>query len=125
MNNTKDKLRESDIEVEGIMMAFIIWLLVSIAFVILGIYACVSKKEVAFGFWANANTFPVNDVKAYNRAVGKLWIVFGIVFAVLGLPLLKGQNNPLIILSILGIMIEAIVVMVIYTTVIEKKYRKK
>ena len=106
-------------------MAFVIWLLMSIAFVILGIYASVSKKEVAFGFWANADTFPVNDVKAYNRAVGKLWIVFGIVFAVLGLPLLKGQNNPLIILSILGIMIEAIVVMVIYTTVIEKKYRKK
>ena len=47
------------------------------------------------------------------------------VFAVLGLPLLKGQNNPFIILSILGIMLEAIVAMVIYTTVIEKKYRKK
>lgn len=106
-------------------MAFVIWLLMSIAFVILGIYASVSKKEVAFGFWANADTFPVNDVKAYNRAVGKLWIVFGIVFAVLGLPLLKGQNNPFIILSILGIMIEAIAAMVVYTTVIEKKYRKK
>lgn len=106
-------------------MAFVIWLLMSIAFVILGIYASVSKKEVAFGFWANADTFPVKDVKAYNRAVGKLWIVFGIVFSVLGLPLLKGQNNPFIILSILGIMIEAIAAMVIYTTVIEKKYRKK
>ena len=106
-------------------MAFVIWLLMSIAFVILGIYASVSKKEVAFGFWANADTFPVNDVKAYNRAVGKLWIVFGIVFVVLGLPLLKGQNNPFIILSILGIMIEAIAAMVVYTTVIEKKYRKK
>lgn len=106
-------------------MAFVIWLLMSIAFVILGIYASVSKKEVAFGFWANADTFPVKDVKAYNRAVGKLWIVFGIVFSVLGLPLLKGQNNPFIILSVLGIMIEAIAAMVIYTTVIEKKYRKK
>lgn len=106
-------------------MAFVIWLLVSVAFVLLGIYVCLSKKEVAFGFWANAEMFPVNDIKAYNHAVGKLWIVFGIVFAVLGLPLLKGQNNPLIILSILGIMLEAIAAMVIYTTVIEKKYRKK
>ena len=94
-------------------MAFVIWLLVSIAFVILGIYAYVSKKEVAFGFWANADTFSVNDIRAYNCAVGKLWIVFGIVFAFLGLPLLKGQNNPFIILSILGIMLEAIVTMVI------------
>ena len=81
-------------------MAFVIWLLMSIAFVILGIYASVSKKEVAFGFWANADTFSVNDIRAYNCAVGKLWIVFGIVFAFLGLPLLKGQNNPFIILSI-------------------------
>jgi len=106
-------------------MAFVIWLLVSIAFVILGIYACISKKEVAFGFWANADTFPVNDVKAYNRAVGKLWIIFGILFSMLGLPLLKGQNSPFIIVSILGVMAEAIIAMVIYTTVIEKKYRKK
>lgn len=106
-------------------MAFVIWLLISVAFIILGIYACVSKKEVAFGFWANAETFPVNDIKAYNHAVGKLWCVFGVVFAIMGIPLLKGQNSPLIIFSILGIMVEAIVAMVIYTTVIEKKYRKK
>lgn len=106
-------------------MAFAIWLLISVAFIILGIYACVSKKEVAFGFWANAETFPVNDVKAYNHAVGKLWCVFGVVFAILGIPLLKGQNSPFIIISILGIMLEAIIAMVVYTTVIEKKYRKK
>lgn len=106
-------------------MAFIIWLLVSIAFIILGIYSCCSKKEVAFGFWVNADTFLVNDVKAYNHAVGKLWIVFGIVFGVLGIPLLRGQNSPLIILSILGVMVEAITAMVIYVTVIEKKYRQK
>ncbi len=107
------------------LLGYFIWLLVSIALIILGIYSHCSKKEVAFGFWANAGTFPVNDVRAYNRAVGKLWIVFGIVLAVLGLPLLRGQNSALIILSILGVMVEAIVAMVVYTTVIEKKYRKK
>lgn len=107
------------------MLAFIIWAILGCMFVILGIYAFLSKKEVAFGFWANADMFPVEDVKAYNRAVGKLWCVFGVVFVLLGLPLLGKGNSPFIMLSVLGIMAEAIAAMVVYTTVIEKKYRKK
>lgn len=107
------------------MFAFLIWLVVGCAFIFLGTYVFKSKKEVAFGFWANAEVFPVNNVKRYNRALGKLWCIFGIVFIILGLPLLKGQNSPYILLSILGVMAEAIVVMAVYVTVIEKKYRKK
>ncbi|MCM1174384.1 MAG: hypothetical protein NC341_04960 [Blautia sp.] len=107
------------------MFAFLIWLFVGILFLSRGIHAFFTKKAVPFGFWANAETFAVKDVKAYNRAVGKLWCVFGVVFALLGIPLLKGQNTPCIILSILGIMAEAIAAMVVYVTVIEKKYREK
>lgn len=59
-----------------------------------------SKKEV--GFWANAGKFEVTDVKKYNGAVGKLFIGYGIVFILLGLPMLSGQNSPWIILSIGG-----------------------
>ena len=106
------------------MLAFMIWLAVSAAMVVLGIYAMLSKKEVAFGFWANAKMFPVEDVKGYNHAVGKLWCVFGVVFALLGVPLLPGQNTGYIIISILGCMAEAIAAMVVYVTIIEKKYRK-
>lgn len=106
------------------MLAFMIWLAVSGAMVVLGIYAVLSKKEVAFGFWANAKMFPVEDVKGYNHAVGTLWCVFGVVFALLGIPLLPGQNTGYIIISILGCMAEAIAAMVVYVTIIEKKYRK-
>lgn len=106
-------------------LAFGIWCLISGLFILLGIYSFLSKKEVAFGFWANAETFPVNDIKAYNRAMGKLWCVFGVVLAVLGLPLLKGQNTAFILLSVLGVMAEAIITMGVYTIIIEKKYRKK
>jgi len=63
-------------------------------------------------------------VKKYNGAVSKLFIGYGIVFILLGLPMLSGQNSPWIILSIGGIMAESIAAMVIYTVVIEKKYRK-
>ena len=107
------------------MMAYLLWLIISIFFIFLGIRAILSKKEVAFGFWSNAEMFPVNNVKAYNRAVGILWCFFGIIFALLGLPLLAGQNSPYIIISIIGCMIETIITMVIYVTVIEKRYRRK
>lgn len=105
-------------------LAFIIWLLLSLFFVGMGIHCFVSKKEQPFGFWANAETLPVKDVKAYNRALGKLWCVYGVVLALLGLPLLQGQNSAGVIISILGTMFASIGAMVVYVTVIEKKYRK-
>lgn len=107
------------------LLGFIIWAVMGLLFVGLGIYAFLSKREVPFGFWANADVFPVEDVKGYNRAVGKLWCGYGVVFALLGTPLLGGQNSALILLSVVGIMAESIAAMVIYVTVIEKKYRKK
>lgn len=107
------------------LFTFIVWMISGGVMIIFGIYAMRSKRAVPFGFWANAEMFEVNDVKAYNRAVGKLWCVFGTVFALLGLPFLTEQNSPYLIFSILGCMVEAIAAMVVYVTVIEKKYRFK
>ncbi len=107
------------------LFAFIAWLIMGGAMVGFGIYAVCSKRAVPFGFWANAEMFEVNDVRAYNRAIGKLWCVFGMVFALLGFPFLSGQNSPYFVISILGCMAEAIAAMVVYVTVIEKKYRIK
>lgn len=107
------------------MTAFVIWMVCSGVMVAFGVYAFFSKRAMPFGFWANAEVFEVNDVKAYNRALGKLWCVFGIVFGLLGLPFLGEQNSPYVILSILGCMGEAIAAMIVYVTVIERKYRVK
>lgn len=105
-----------------IMAGFIICVIVGCFFIGLGILSFFAKKAV--GFWSNAKMFEVKDVKGYNRAVGKLWCVFGIVFILLCLPMLDGQNSPLIMISILGIVVEVLILMIIYTQVIEKKYRK-
>ena len=74
------------------LLAFIIWAVIGLFFVCMGIYCFFAKKPM--GFWANAETFAVENVDGYNRAVGKMWIVYGIVFALLGLPMLSG--SPLI-----------------------------
>ena len=104
------------------MIGFIIWALAGCCFAGLGIYAFFSKN--AMPFWANTGMFAVSDVRRYNRAMGKCWCVFGGVFIALGLPLLAGQNTPFVLLSVLGVVVETIAFMAIYTLVIEKKYRK-
>ena len=103
-------------------LAFLLWGAVAGLIVLLGITALFAKKPV--GFWSNARPFEVTDVKKYNAAVGKLLIVFGIALVLLGLPLLAEETTAFIIISILGVMALAITAMVIYVTVIEKKYRK-
>ena len=107
------------------MLAFIFWSIIGLLFIVLGIYAFFSKKAQPMGFWANAKMFEVTDVRKYNAAMGKLFIGFGMIFIILGLPLLSGQNSALIILSAFGVMAEVILMMAIYTIVIEKKYKKK
>ena len=107
------------------ILAFIFWSIIGLLFIILGIYAFFSKKAQPMGFWANAKMFEVTDVRKYNAAMGKLFIGFGMIFIILGLPLLLGKNSALIILSAFGVMAEVILMMAIYTIVIEKKYKKK
>lgn len=104
-------------------MEFLIWAILGCCFIGLGVFSFLSKKPV--GFWANSKMMEVNDVRRYNRAMGKLWCVFGMVFIILGIPLLEGQDSPLILFSVIGLLWEAIVTMVVYTQIIEKKYRKK
>ena len=106
-------------------IAFIIWSVLGAFFVVMGIYDMTSKKEKPFGFWANAEVAPIEDVKGYNRALGKLWCVYGVLFTLIGLPLLNGQNSGLLIMTMLGTMFLSIGAMVTYVVGIEPKYRKK
>ncbi len=46
-----------------------------------------SKNPV--GFWANTETIKVKDAKGYNRATGRLFIIYGIVFIILGIPAVR------------------------------------
>ena len=106
----------------GRIIGFVIWSAIGCLFICLAVYSYFSKKPM--GFWANADVFEVTDIKKYNRAVAKLFCIFGIVLIILGIPLLAGQNSPWILLSVAGLVMESIVAMVVYSFVIEKKYKK-
>lgn len=104
------------------ILAFVIWALCGALFLVIGIGCFFAKKPV--GFWANINETPdIADVRGYNRAVGKLWIVFAALFTLLGLPLLVNPDSAAVILSIVGVMLEVIGVMIVYIH-IERKYTK-
>ena len=107
------------------LMAFIIWAILGVFFIAMGIYDIKSKKAKPFGFWANADVAPIEDVKGYNRALGILWCVYGVLFTLIGLPLLGGQSEALLIIPILGAVFLSIGAMVAYVVGIEPKYRKK
>jgi len=51
-------------------------------------------------------------------------IAFAVVFMLLGLPLLAGDNSPLIVITLLGSLAEIVALMAVYVLVIEKKYCK-
>lgn len=87
-----------------------------------GVFALISKKPVRF--WNVQEEITVSDIKKYNRAVACLWFFLAIAMIMLGIPLLAGQNSPLIVISILGTVFVSIIFMVFYTR-IEKKYRIK
>ena len=96
-----------------------------VVFIVMGIYILNSKKAKPFGFWANAEVVPIEDVKGYNRALGILWCVYGVLFVLIGLPLLDEQNSGLIMIPVLGAMFISIVAMAVYVVGIESKYRKR
>ncbi len=106
----------------GSMIGFMIWAAVGCLIIGMGISAFFREKAV--GFWANVEVEPMSDIKHYNAATGKLLIAYGVVLMILGLPMLSGQNSPLIVLSVLGVMVETIAAMAIYTLVIVRKYKR-
>lgn len=105
------------------MIGFIIWCLVGCMCSGIGVICFYSKSVV--GFWAGGKTPEVTDMKAYNHAVGRLWCVFGIIFIFIGMPLLAGQNSPLVLLPVVGSVIWVIALMAIYELGIMRKYRQE
>lgn len=102
-------------------MGFIIWTIISIVFVYIGITT--RKSNIPVNLFTFGDAPKVNDIKRYNKAVSNLWLVFTILFEMIGISLLFiKQNSPFIILIVLGVVFLVIGMMVMHTK-IESKYR--
>lgn len=109
------------------MISFIIWALAGCLAIGNGIQCSLSREAV--GLFQNSRrfnkTFEVTDVQGYNRATGKLLCVFGILFILLGIPLLAEKTSPLILIPVCGALPWELAQVAIYELVICKKYEKK
>ena len=102
-------------------MGFFIWTLITLIFVYIGI--TIRKSNIPVNLFTFGDAPKVNDIKRYNKAVSNLWLVFTILFEMIGISLLFiKQNSPLVILIVLGVVFLVIGMMVTYTK-IESKYR--
>ena len=118
-----ERISERKNKMDEMWIGFTAWGVAGILMIGIGIWALFSKKPV--NFWANTSVSEINNPKQYNYAVAKMICLYGIIFIILGIPLLAGQNSAWILLSVIGVMIESIMAMIIYVLVIEKKYKKK
>ena len=116
-------------EVEKMIIAFIVWSLVAVLFLVIGLVDRKSEKPV--GFWSNAKPWSnvkkleVTDIRAYNNAVSTIWIVFAIVFEILGLTFLFFGQNSLVFWAVMaGVVVLIIGIMFAYVKV-EGKYKLK
>lgn len=102
-------------------MVFFIWTLITLIFVYISI--TIRKSNIPVNLFTFGDAPKVNDIKRYNKAVSNLWLVFTILFEMIGISLLFiKQNSPFIILIVLGVVFLVIGMMVMHTK-IESKYR--
>lgn len=103
------------------VIAFVIWSVVTVIFLAIGVSAWKAKEPI--GFFTFVNSPKVKDTKQYNHAVAKLWFAAAVIFEILGVPMLwSKQNSSQVIFIILGVMVLVIAMMVVYTRV-EAKYK--
>lgn len=102
-------------------MGFILWTLITLISVYIGITT--RKSNMPVNLFTFGDVPKVNDVKRYNRAVSNLWLVFTVLFEMIGISLLFiKQNSPFVVLIVLGVVFLVIGMMVAYIK-IESKYR--
>lgn len=69
---------------DHIVYLIIMWA-TAILFIIIGVYAMNRKKPMWFWTGSQIAESRINDVKAYNRANGKMWCAFSIPFFIGGI----------------------------------------
>jgi len=105
------------------LIAFCIWSLLALLFVVFGICTLLAKKPMPF--WTHERKIEVSNVKAYNKALALLYFVYSFVMLILGIPmLLSRQNSAGFIIPVLGLPIASILMIAVYVTCIEAKYRR-
>ena len=105
------------------LIVFCIWSLSALLFFVFGICTLSAKKPTPF--WTHERKIEVSNVKAYNKALAILYFVYAFTILILGVPMLfSRQNSAGFIIPVLGLPIASILMIAVYVTCIEAKYRR-
>lgn len=104
------------------IVAFIMWSIAALLFVVIGVVDWRSKTEV--GFFTGEKPGKRKDIVGYNHAVAKIWFFYAIAFEIIGIPLLFiHQNSIIAIVMIFFVVALSIGIMIVYTKV-DAKYKE-
>ncbi len=107
------------------MIAFAIWSIVALVFIVIAISSWNSNEVVGFFNVGKVPDIPKCNIVAYNHSVAVIWMIFSIVLEILGIPLLLfEQNSPYFIVTILGTILLLIGIIIAYLK-IEKHFMRK
>ncbi|MDF2539640.1 MAG: hypothetical protein K0S76_2661 [Herbinix sp.] len=101
------------------------WIL-GLMFIIIGIVAEKSKKPA--GIYSNIKApdkEEIIDLKAYNRAVGRLMMGYGMLQVLVGVLLIKTGEKSAGLIMTFSFFFGAILMMIIYEIAIGNKYIKR
>lgn len=112
------------IQKEGynMLLSIVCWI-IAIFFIFYGIMVVHSKKPA--GIYSNVKAPELNeisDLKAYNRAVGKLIIGYAVLLIAVGIAEINASKITAAVLILVSVFPGAIAMMIIYETVISPKY---
>lgn len=71
-------LENGEVDMDKILYFIIMWV-TAILFIIIGIYVMNRKKPMWLWTGSQIPKSKIKDVKAYNRAVGKMYLIFSIL----------------------------------------------
>ncbi len=101
------------------IFGFVIWSILALAFIFLSIR--VRTSAFPAGFFSGLKPPPVRDVKAYNRALSRLWLCYGLFLEMLALPLLFRPEGVLYpILAVLGLILFSLSLPAIYNRIVDR-----
>lgn len=104
--------------------AFISFVSVGLLFIGIGVFSLKSKKPVSFFTFYKVTENEVSDAKAYNKAVGILWVIYGVFWALLGsLFIFLGETIGGIFIMFLSF--PSVIVLILVYLRIKGKYEVK
>ena len=108
----------------AVIFTGVIWTAVALIIAAVAVVTRRARKPVSF--FSGVSAPQVRDVRAYNRAVARLWGGYAVVFEALGVPLLfRDRSKALMAIPLLGIPLSALALVIAYHAILRRMQKPR